>query len=324
MLITGTNKFGYQTVLDDFANADKVSVVTYSIAPDHSGLLEILKSVQCEARLITNVPKHFSTYFSGYARKKAQRQIREYCSALSPADFGEEFETYFNTKNHAKIILTNNVAYVGSQNFTDVSQDNFEAGILTQDEGEIRQLEEYIDTIVEESYHYVDDDELAILKVDGLMLCREVKEFGRLIFTEEKYGSIEDFANLVYSLKELFEEGDGAANSSGGHFQRVFGDGPVQAVADMVQCLEENDENVRDWSRSGAESAAGRAGDITAEEMEVTQDGRIDENHLNAMIQERDYQFEVLNDSTGQVLKEKWDLLRESLDELEPRLRSEF
>lgn len=51
-----------------------------------------------------------------------------YKSKLFPLKIADKAEVYFCFSNHAKIIMTDNIAYVGSSNFSEESADNFELG----------------------------------------------------------------------------------------------------------------------------------------------------------------------------------------------------
>lgn len=53
-----------------------------------------------------------------------------------------DLNVYFNFENHAKLVMTDTIAYIGSQNFSDASQDKVELGFLVQDPYEIRQIKD--------------------------------------------------------------------------------------------------------------------------------------------------------------------------------------
>ncbi|MGM0970834.1 MAG: hypothetical protein ACQEWR_19950 [Bacillota bacterium] len=61
--------------------------------------------------------------------------------------------------NHAKIIMTNNIGYIGSANYSSESANNFEAGVIIEDEHAIFQIKDIIDEEVEsvaEQYYAYD------------------------------------------------------------------------------------------------------------------------------------------------------------------------
>lgn len=67
--------------------------------------------------------------------------------------------------NHAKIIMTDNIAYVGSSNFSEESADNFESGFISRDVDFIKFLqEEVFPWIIDSSSEYKTDEELLFLE----------------------------------------------------------------------------------------------------------------------------------------------------------------
>jgi predicted transposase/invertase (TIGR01784 family) len=79
---------------------------------------------------------------------------------LSPEKIAEKAEVYFCFSNHAKIVMTNNIAYIGSSNFSEESADNFESGFISKDADFIEFLEEEIfPWIIESSSEYKTDEE---------------------------------------------------------------------------------------------------------------------------------------------------------------------
>ena len=65
----------------------------------------------------------------------------------------------FNFTNHAKIIGTENIVYVGSANYSDESKDNIESGTIIRDKEFIQKLyTEVFPAILDESTPYFDDD----------------------------------------------------------------------------------------------------------------------------------------------------------------------
>ena len=79
---------------------------------------------------------------------------------MSPEKIAEKAEVYFCFSNHAKIVMTNNIAYIGSSNFSEESADNFESGFISKDADFIEFLEEEIfPWIIESSSEYKTDEE---------------------------------------------------------------------------------------------------------------------------------------------------------------------
>ncbi|WP_228483147.1 phospholipase D-like domain-containing protein, partial [Pseudomonas aeruginosa] len=106
-------------------------------------------------------------YRNDYKKEEALKQMEQYCSRLDPGNFSCHLSTFFNQKNHAKIIMTENIAYIGSQNFSDESRNNFESGIIIRDSDVIMQIrEQMVKEILDasipfsSSYYYLHQEEL--------------------------------------------------------------------------------------------------------------------------------------------------------------------
>jgi hypothetical protein len=128
LLLTFTiDEFGYQEVLEDFQNARRISILTYSL-PSKSSYDPISKvhNLKPDAgrriEIIANIPD-----------KDDKTARRAYFRMLDPRTFQPKVDTYFNFANHSKIVMTENVGYVGSANFTYGTTMRFECGLLIRD-----------------------------------------------------------------------------------------------------------------------------------------------------------------------------------------------
>lgn len=165
--LVSKDELTYGEVLDDFYKANKIFILTYSISNKNTELLKAVK--QCgentQVKIISNIPGRWNEYFNNSYAKKAQKNIVIYKNKLNPEKISEKAEIYFCFSNHAKIIMTENIAYVGSSNFSEESSDNFEAGFISRDKSFIEFLENDIfPWIIESSSEYYIDDKLLFLK----------------------------------------------------------------------------------------------------------------------------------------------------------------
>lgn len=135
--IFAKNELTYQSVLDDFKNAHFIGIMTFNISPKKdSTLLQLLKSAcvgGTEAVIITNIPKRFQSYCGTQYAIAAKKMIDLYKGQLNPQNYGMRLSPYFTFHNHAKIIMTDNIVYWGSSNFSDESCANFECGSISTD-----------------------------------------------------------------------------------------------------------------------------------------------------------------------------------------------
>lgn len=214
----------YQEVLNDFSNASIIRIITYNISKNDgkNDLLNCLEALgeNVDVKIITNIPSRFPEYYNSangeYMRNAARKNIKIYLEKLNPEKFQSSFASYFNFKNHAKIIGTENIVYIGSANFSDESKYNIETGIIIEDKEFIETLySDFFDNVVEASTPYYDDDfqvlrlftisllsKFAIHKEKLLEgLYRFSKDLDKYCFTREKpYFSDDDLTNLVSDI----------------------------------------------------------------------------------------------------------------------------
>lgn len=164
--VSQRRELNYQEVLDDFSTAHTIRILTYNISKNkkYDELLEKLKSnTNADIQFITNIPSRMEEYYDSNAgknmRSSARRNIQTYVSKLNPEQFSEKFFPFFNFNNHAKIIGTENVVYIGSANYSNESTDNIEAGVIIRDKIFIQNLySQFFNSVKQESTSYLDDD----------------------------------------------------------------------------------------------------------------------------------------------------------------------
>lgn len=179
------DELGYGDVLEDFATAEFIYIVTYNISKKIETLLEELRDApeDTEIKVFTNIPSRFNEYTQEWASRNARTLINIYVAKLDPEKFNEKFKSQFVFNNHAKIIMTNNIAYIGSANYSSESAHNFEAGVIIEDEQAILQIKDIIDEEVESSAEpYYAYDMLPLI-----FLARELEEI-RTILSESIWG----------------------------------------------------------------------------------------------------------------------------------------
>jgi hypothetical protein len=158
---------GYEEVLEDFKNAKQIRVVTYNISKQLETRLNKLRQLNhnSDIKIITSIPGRFEQYY-GSAKKRASATIVDYMKKLSPSNFTNDSSSFFNFNNHSKIFATENIAYIGSANFSEESDNNFECGVLFRDKAIVSKLiNDLINSIENESILYLgkEHEELLIL-----------------------------------------------------------------------------------------------------------------------------------------------------------------
>lgn len=168
--IYSNKELGYQEVLDDFKNAEEILIVTYNISEKQSFLIQELADTPSETKIsiFTNIPSRWETYYGDKYRNAAKKKIDVYLTKLKPDSIGEKVSVFFNFDNHGKIIMTNNVVYVGSANYSEESKNNVEFGIISRDL-------EYIEFLKEEITRELENLSTPYFEYDYLPLLLEVK-----------------------------------------------------------------------------------------------------------------------------------------------------
>ena len=224
--------FNYQEVLDDFKRAKKVRIITYNISGtgNMDPLLEQIKKLgeDVDVQIITNIPSRFETYYSSATgeamRSRAKHNIEVYLKKLNPESFTTAFSISFNFFNHAKIIGTENIVYIGSANFSNESKQNIETGVIIEDSAFIARLyDEFFEDIKNNSTPFFDDDfnlfRLLTLNLIAKFTVHSAKLsdtlFKRTAYDiyDDVYFSGEDLAELVFDLQS-FQDLDGLAENT--------------------------------------------------------------------------------------------------------------
>jgi hypothetical protein len=217
--------YNFAQVIPQLTASKNVAIVTWSFDPD-TQLHDTLRQLPENSKLtiITNVPDRFPTYYNNRVRERARSQIRSYIERLAPTTYRCAADTWFCFNNHAKIIICDTIAYVGSANFTHPSQNNFEAGYITAEATEISQLVQLLERIKSESIAYFDVQTspelqqifLFALEVPALLSTIEDQNFEvkmnyhtddyELHFTIDSFSIPEAVKKAVESLQEAWKQ----------------------------------------------------------------------------------------------------------------------
>ena len=261
-MVFGIGESTYQEVLDDFPNADYIGIITFNVTADpkkSSTLLDKVKSAcasGAEVVLVTNIPKRWNNYWYDNNREQAYKAIGNYVDKLNPDKYGGKMTTYFCFENHAKIIMTNHIMYVGSANFSDESNDNWECGVITTDKDAIDKVWNVIfPEIINQSYPYFGK------KIAGIAfeikkasdLCKSFrKELFDASFTtysdyetgfEERWVfDSENSAITAKMLSTFYDSFAGYEETIAGIGELVdnyeFGDNPSDEIIELQECYE--------------------------------------------------------------------------------------
>lgn len=157
-------ELNYKRVLEAFPSANIIRILTYNISGNYRNdrLLSALSNTNADVQIITNIPSRMNDYHNSVAgqtmRSTARRNIQTYIAKLNPEKFPLGFTSFFNFHNHAKIIGTENIVYIGSANFSNESAKSIETGVIIEDRDFIRKLySDFFDGIAKDSLSYYDE-----------------------------------------------------------------------------------------------------------------------------------------------------------------------
>lgn len=173
--VFGKNECLYQCVLDDFENTDFIGIITYNISSkSNSRLVNALKAACMNGKnavIVTNIPKRYPSYYESSYALAAKRLIDSYMRQLNPQDYGMRLSPYFYFKNHAKIVMTDNIIYWGSSNFSDESSENIECGSISTDKELMKYVKETLFPYIQSNSisYYQYNFTVAILNLEELI-----------------------------------------------------------------------------------------------------------------------------------------------------------
>ena len=224
-VVFGKQDFTYQSVLDDFPNAKFVGILTFNISKKtDSKLLQALK-MACvngvNAVLVTNVPKRYPSYYDVKYEYPAKENICLYKQQLDPHKFSLRLSPYFTFKNHAKVVMTDNLIYLGSSNYSDESKDNFECGVISSDKALIEYVKSTLFSEIQSHAvpYYRDNFAVAIANLEDLIvICKQARD----TLFKAAYAPWSDY-NTNFEEKWVYRTTDNEITSSFlRHFQEVF------------------------------------------------------------------------------------------------------
>ncbi len=234
-LVMTKDEFGYQEVLDKLENAEFMRVITYNIKNESSDLLKAIEKFDetKDVMVISNIPGRFEKYTSQYAKKRAQDNIIKYIEALKPEKFTADFSAFFNFGNHSKIIMTNEIAYIGSANYSDASKNNNECGVIISDIEIIKEIEQqFICTLRDESVPYYSSTYIQVLSNVAAMVTKME------LLSEDFYWS-------------FYADSDHPHRDSGDHYRSFDANLSPILVEDFISLFDEIEEKIEAYVEDG-------------------------------------------------------------------------
>lgn len=293
---------GFAEVAKDFENANEVRILTYSRIGYEKRKNEKLRALQTlredtKLRIVIALPgaknlNNAGKYDSNrYTEESIKNELDKITSLIDTRQYlPKDVEIYICFKNHAKIIGTENVLYVGSANYNDFSCKNYEAGMLIKDKCAIRRIyNEYFDNIVAVRYYSNGLDTIGInvasliSYVEDFVICiedfvcffpgkddaiREMKDI-----YDKFLERVKEIKNLCNKYWEMLEDTEIKDKQEYGAFFK-FAECFIFKVIDDMDGIIDNLESLHDSSMEKICSEYGRNIDYAS---------RYDSYHMDAM-----------------------------------------
>ncbi|WP_406944528.1 phospholipase D-like domain-containing protein [Halobacillus sp. SY10] len=155
----------YEEVLQSFSRAKKIYISSFGVTIDTrygNKLLNTLINLNNVnvVKVLTNL--------------RSEEEFESFKELLNN-NVPSYLKFYFNTTIHSKIIVTDEIAYIGSENYTEYSGKgaNMEAGIITKDKSAISYLMSSLDSLLKVSYPALDFDKYR----KRFNLVKDLREF---------------------------------------------------------------------------------------------------------------------------------------------------
>lgn len=215
------NVFQYSEVLADLKNAKQFRAVSYNISTNEKDSL--LKTISDATEGLTDIKIVIGLGDYSYInyrnkRREYQNQLRRYVKILNKNLQNQRIRVAFNGFNHAKIIGTENVLYVGSQNLTQASCSNYESGVIIRNPIVIKKIyDEMFEDLWSKSIEYIlDNSELIQFYADICAILNDIEsviddicifEISSETFYNEDYVELnfdcEDFKTRVEKYQKI-------------------------------------------------------------------------------------------------------------------------
>ena len=206
---------GFNEVIKDFEKAQEVRILTYSKIGNDKGWnrkLKIIKQLHPEKklRIIVAMPglRNVKGNINLYIENDIIEHLEDIKNQITAKYSSEDLEIYVCFKNHAKLVGTENILYVGSANYNDYSFRNYEAGMIIKDKNVIREIyDNFFDEIVAVQY-CGDDYDAAKVKFLSLFDAGKELEFhldSFISYFDERVDHFNEIKLICNNMKKIID-----------------------------------------------------------------------------------------------------------------------
>lgn len=164
-IVLSKGSLGFKKILDDFKVSNEINIITYSLKKEDK-LLEYLKELEeyKTINIVSNMPHIYDSYDTQNDSDKAKEVIDYYLEISNQCYYlfrwyNLNVNFYVNFNNNCKIVSTENMCYIGSQNYETVYDNNFECGQIIYDKKVIEEVNsKFVKKIIKDSRLFDDYD----------------------------------------------------------------------------------------------------------------------------------------------------------------------
>jgi hypothetical protein len=288
-MILTKGECAYQEVLNGFKDASYVTVVTYNISKNQYGLLDQLCELAAAVRVIAAIPGRLDAYFgysakAKYLKKNAADAIELYLKKLAPEQFGPQASVSLCFDNHAKIIMTEKIAYVGSANFSEESANNWEAGIIVRDPEALKKLDSFVDAIERDSVRYYGKGMLD--RIVPLATARQrLAELNGVLAEDFEKLELEELKEAVKQMRDAIADSDKAWSEAFEETGPVYPRIDAGTLSRIEDWFDESGEMV-ELEKATKRLSDSEGGGIDAGELFVNNDGIVPDSEFEDAIED--------------------------------------
>jgi hypothetical protein len=172
-VVLSQGEHGFRRVVDEIHPTSALSIATYNLSYDMISYLETL-GPDVAVEIVTNIPNRFDSYLGWGPREKARKAIELYKAWLDPERFSAKVASYFNVNSHAKMVIVDSIAYVGSANFSGASANKYECGFVIEGDAHVAHLKGVFGDLKTASIEHLGGHIDEVL--EAAALCRDASE----------------------------------------------------------------------------------------------------------------------------------------------------
>lgn len=190
-------RYQFQDVLDNMKEAHTVRIITYNVQfGKDNELNRYLSEINpnADVKIIIGVP--------GFTYRRNKGNADEIINSIDKFyinGYNKNVKLAVSPYNHSKIIGTENVLYIGSQNLSWSSRRNYEAGVVLHNSSDIKTVyDRMFDNLWDRSIEYLEEDTRGLIKL--LYEMKIIESYLQSKIEEIDFGIFEDAQPFDYIM----------------------------------------------------------------------------------------------------------------------------